>query len=329
MITVIYGISQAILLESFGNLEEQTTIENVERVADALSDEVSDLDTFTYDWAAWDDTYAFIEEMSIDYVESNLLDETFIGAEINLMVFVNSSGQSVFSKAFDLQNETEIEVPQSFWELLFAQENLWLHNEPENSTSGIIFLPEGPMIIASRPIITSENEGPVRGALIMGRYLDSEKIESLAARTHLSITLHSTDDSQLPADFREVLSLLSDEQPTLVLPLSEDDVAGYSLVKDVKGSSVLLMRVDMPRDIYKQGQSSLFHLLSALLVIGLVFGITSLLSLEKLVLARVELKETRAQLLKAERLAAIGELAAIIGHDLRNPLTGIAGASYY
>jgi PAS domain S-box-containing protein len=42
-----------------------------------------------------------------------------------------------------------------------------------------------------------------------------------------------------------------------------------------------------------------------------------------------QLKETQQQLLRSERLAAIGELAAMVGHDLRNPLTGIAGASYY
>jgi PAS domain S-box-containing protein len=42
-----------------------------------------------------------------------------------------------------------------------------------------------------------------------------------------------------------------------------------------------------------------------------------------------QLKETQQRLLKSERLAAIGELAAMIGHDLRNPLTGIAGATYY
>jgi two-component system NtrC family sensor kinase len=35
------------------------------------------------------------------------------------------------------------------------------------------------------------------------------------------------------------------------------------------------------------------------------------------------------QLLKSERLAAIGELATMVGHDLRNPLTGINGAAYY
>lgn len=42
-----------------------------------------------------------------------------------------------------------------------------------------------------------------------------------------------------------------------------------------------------------------------------------------------ELKKSQEQLLKAQRLAVIGELASMIGHDLRNPLTGIAGAAYY
>lgn len=42
-----------------------------------------------------------------------------------------------------------------------------------------------------------------------------------------------------------------------------------------------------------------------------------------------ELIDAQSRLLKAERLAAIGELAGMVGHDLRNPLTGIAGATYY
>jgi PAS domain S-box-containing protein len=42
-----------------------------------------------------------------------------------------------------------------------------------------------------------------------------------------------------------------------------------------------------------------------------------------------ELVEAQNQLLRAQRLAAIGELAGMVGHDLRNPLTGIAGATYY
>jgi PAS domain S-box-containing protein len=42
-----------------------------------------------------------------------------------------------------------------------------------------------------------------------------------------------------------------------------------------------------------------------------------------------ERKRMEQQVFKSERLAAIGQLAAMIGHDLRNPLTGITGAAYY
>jgi PAS domain S-box-containing protein len=53
-------------------------------------------------------------------------------------------------------------------------------------------------------------------------------------------------------------------------------------------------------------------------------------SLEETVALRtVELKEAQNRLLKAERLAAIGEMAGMVGHDLRNPLSGIKNAVYY
>ncbi len=52
--------------------------------------------------------------------------------------------------------------------------------------------------------------------------------------------------------------------------------------------------------------------------------------LEFTVAARTqELTETHDRLLKAERFAAIGELAGMVGHDLRNPLTSIKNAVYY
>ncbi|MGO8805388.1 MAG: PAS domain S-box protein [Candidatus Bathyarchaeia archaeon] len=52
--------------------------------------------------------------------------------------------------------------------------------------------------------------------------------------------------------------------------------------------------------------------------------------LEELIETRTkELRETQQQLVKSERLAAIGELAGLVGHDLRNPLASIKNATYY
>ncbi len=52
--------------------------------------------------------------------------------------------------------------------------------------------------------------------------------------------------------------------------------------------------------------------------------------LEELVEKRTrQLKEAQEQLLKSERLAALGEVATMVGHDLRNPLQSIENATYY
>jgi signal transduction histidine kinase len=42
-----------------------------------------------------------------------------------------------------------------------------------------------------------------------------------------------------------------------------------------------------------------------------------------------ELKESQERLIKSERMAAIGQLATMVGHDIRNPLTGIQNAAYF
>jgi signal transduction histidine kinase len=53
-------------------------------------------------------------------------------------------------------------------------------------------------------------------------------------------------------------------------------------------------------------------------------------NLENTVKERTEqLQQTQDKLLKSERLAAIGELAGMVGHDLRNPLTAIKNATYF
>jgi two-component sensor histidine kinase len=287
LIIVLFATSHSILLASFADLEEQNTHRNAERIHDALLYDIDNLKRYCYDWSSWDDTYEFIDDKNEEYIESNLVDNTFPRLQINLLMYFNSTGDMVIAKAYDLQNEEEMPLPEGLLEYLSTNEMLTTHRYVTSKIGGIILLPEGPMLIASTPIITSEAEGPINGTVIMGRFLNSAVIENLASITHLSLTMHQLDDPNMLPDIQEAKSLLSDEEPILVRPLNDTSIAGYVLFNDVHGEPVLILRTNMPRGIHEQGQKTVNYIFLSLLLTGLIFGSVSILFLEKSILSRV------------------------------------------
>lgn len=287
LIVALYIMSRTILLESFVQLETQYTRENVDRVLSALFDELDNLAISAQDYAEWDDTYTFVVDGNKDYKDSNLMDVTFVDLRLNLMVFVNTSGQTVFSKNFDLLNNREIDIPTGLIETLSANGPLANLSASNPDLRGLVLLPEGPMLVVARAILTNDSQGPSHGVLIFGRYLNSAAIEDLAQKTHLSLTTQLFDTLPLPSDFQAVKSALSKQNPILIQPLSSETIAGYALVEDINGQPALILRVDLPRNIYRQGQSGIAYFLGSLLLTGLVFTLTALWLLERLVLARL------------------------------------------
>jgi signal transduction histidine kinase len=286
MVGVVYAASRFVLLDDLAEIEEHYARKNVERVLSTWYSVVSDFEIQTRNWAAWDDTYTFIETGDIEYIRSNLTKETFMNLRLDLMIFINSSGQTVFSKAFDLYNEEEIPVPPAM--IQYLSDNRPLLGEPgtENSKSGIIILEEGPMLIVSEPILTSEFRGPARGTLIFGRRIDSLEIGRLSQLTLLPIHIYETKDWQSYPDIEKALIPLLGGTPILVQELNAQLVSGYTLIKDINGTPTLVLRVDTPRDIYLQGQTSVAYYILMLLGIGLLASGVVLLVAQKQVFSR-------------------------------------------
>ncbi|MFH1328619.1 MAG: CHASE4 domain-containing protein [Candidatus Bathyarchaeota archaeon] len=321
LILSLFASSQTILMSSYTEIEERNTRQDLERALSSLDNEINNLGIFVSDWASWDDTYQFVDDANEDYIASNLGDTTFTGAELNVMVYMNSSGNIVFSKFFDLQEEEEVPVPQSLQEHLSSTSLLVQHPDTESDVSGVILLSEGPMVIVSRPILTSEDEGPINGALIMGRYLDSVEINRLAVITHLSLTLREFNDPQLPADFETALSFFSEEEPVLIQPLSEETIAGYAVLKDIYGNSILVLRIDVSRDIYQQGLATTSFIIMAIVVVGIAFGLGVVLPFEKTVLSRLVKLST-----KVKELGKVGNLSQRVSLTGKDELSELAGA---
>jgi PAS domain S-box-containing protein len=285
---MLYATSRIILLSSFADLEEQHTHQDMQRVLTALADELSVLDNMVSDWAARNDTYHFIQDDNEAYIQSNLVDKTFIDPRLNLIMYLNTSGQIVYGKGFDLAKAEEVPISQEVRDYITDDKLLLSHSDPQSYIKGIVFLPTGPMLVASRPILTSEEKGPIQGTLIMGRHLDSATVDHLAKKTHLSLNAYQLDDPQKPADVQKAGAFLSKEQPIYVHSLDDTDtIAGYALVEDIHGKPALALRIDMPREIYKQGKVSLFYYALSLTVVGLIFSAAMMWLLERSVLSRL------------------------------------------
>jgi len=365
----LYTSSQMIILSSFARIEQQNAEENAQRVVNAISSEISTFDTLNVNgWASWNDTYNFIVDNSTAYIASNLNSANFQQGVINCMIFINSSGQLVYGGAFDLQNDTQTPLPPDLIALIISHPLLWRFNSTSSYTRGIILLTEGPMFISSRPIITSEGLGPVRGALIMGRYFTQEELSDFSSKVQLPLTMETFNDPTLPPNFQLARSSLSSQTPIWAKPLNGSVIAGYALLSDVFLNPILIIRADTPRNIYADGQTAINYFILSSLLMGVVFVVVTTLLLEKTVLSRltklsknvssigetkqkslrvpiqgndevtklagsindmlIEIEDKTIKLRNTERLAAIGELATMVAHDLRNPLASMEYAYY-
>ena len=290
LLMVLYVSLSTIWLNGFAKIESQLMRSNVERVTDALANDLIELNSTARDWAAWDDTYIFVKDGNQNYIQTNMGDSAIANLRLNVMLFINKAGRIIYGKGLNLQKKVAVPVPDSLRQYLATNPRLLQHEVADSSYTGIVLLPEGPLMVASQPIVNSDRTSSIRGTLILGHFLNADQVKRLSQLTHLAIAVYPFQDARLPNDFQAVKRQLENQASNsktktksliLVRTLSAKRIAGYTLLKDIEGQPGLLLRVDIPRDIYQQGQQGLRYLVGAILTGSLVFGIVTLLLLEK------------------------------------------------
>ena len=68
LIFLMFFLTQKIILLSFAELEKDYLKKNIERALSTFNVKSRTLESFTADWAAWDDTYKFIEDKNEAYI---------------------------------------------------------------------------------------------------------------------------------------------------------------------------------------------------------------------------------------------------------------------
>ncbi|KAA3619142.1 MAG: hypothetical protein DWQ08_15740 [Proteobacteria bacterium] len=270
LIAILYAVTKGNLAESFDMLERAAAREDLSRLARAIQSQADALDTLVRDWATWDDTYDFIENGSPAFAESNLGDVTLTNANLRIIAFIDNAGRLRYGKAWDEARGESGPLPEAFLQRLGSDERLRLKT-PGQGLAGTLVVPGLELIIAARPIVTSENEGPVRGTLIMARDLDESMVTSIARITALDIDV-------------EPLEAPGNDGAISLDVAGADTITASRQYRDAFGEPSLLLKVSSPRSIYRAGQESLRFFLVSLIIVGAVLVILVVLLLDRLVL---------------------------------------------
>lgn len=277
-----FVIQRLVILPSFVTLEQERAVKNVQRCREALTRETEHLKIQCHDWASWDDTYDYAEDRNETYMRENLTLEAFENTELNLMYFISADGDLIWGKVYDLSGDEPQELDPVFDDLA-RYLTLVHHDSPESGTSGIVSTRHGPMSIASMPILTNENKGPVHGALLMGRFITDDTTAVIAEQTKVDLIIWPVGAPSIPEKDRQAMEQIGPDK-LVMLRAQGDDLHGYSLFRDENGEPILLMRADLPSEIVARGAAAMHIATLSICVAGLVTMLLLLIMMQQMVI---------------------------------------------
>jgi sensor domain CHASE-containing protein len=269
----------------FRALEVQYARQDAQRAMDALSADFDSLAVAAQEYAEWDDTYEFIETRNPAYIQSNLIDRTFTALRLNAIAIVNRQKQVLYSQGFDATRGRLQPADRSLLNYLAGpgQTTLLQQDQPDRVISGLVSLPEGVLMVAARPIVTSQGAGPIRGALVVGRWLDQVEIDRLAEGVELQLSLRpavsleqfqAADSGTLgqPMTLEVSRPGLARSPISITALESLDLLRAEILLRNLEGEPALILEVTLPREIYHRSQRAIRYLGAATVFCGVLFG---------------------------------------------------------
>ncbi|SHJ40721.1 PAS domain S-box-containing protein [Desulfatibacillum alkenivorans DSM 16219] len=257
---LLFGVTQGLIQHyvispRFAALEKREAKKDLLRCVRTLETETEHLKALTHDWASWDDTCDFIKGGGPDYEEANLVLETFVDASLNAICFFDGNGDLFWGKAVDIETGAPLQIRLLSEGKLLQDHPLFVDAssfvyQKDISKSGIMRTEYGPMLVASLPILNTENKGPVMGTMVMARLITEAMKDRLRDQTQVPFDIKMIDPGYAEADS-------GDERKVFLKPLDENTLQASMIVKDITGKPRLELSADLPRDILQQGLASM------------------------------------------------------------------------
>ena len=307
-LAVLLALQQALMhsvvLRGFSDYERQLVSQRVDLTRRLIRSEIDLFADRFVDWAAWDDMYAYVNDGNQAFHGSNLTPTSLSSIRVNYLGVFDTKGQATFETGADFRDGVYTNIPEGLKDFLKTSDFL-RHPDERSSKSGMLCLRAGVLMLASRPIVTSEYAGPIRGTLVVGRWLDEIEIARIATLRGLPLDLKVLQ----PAG-GEVIGAYESSNSQY----GGRRVSWFEL--DVHSNPTLHFSTTIPAAITQTAEATMELLTLASLAGAVVIGAVVLVLLQRLLLRRISTLANQLQAAGSEgrsrvRLSGSDELSEL------------------
>jgi diguanylate cyclase (GGDEF)-like protein/PAS domain S-box-containing protein len=257
VLLAIGAVNHWLIQPAFDQLEHTQAIEDNLRARAAIQGELRQLSGAAGDWAEWDETHAFAEKPDSAFIQSNFGDWPQLekNVHLNLALVVSREGRMLYSGGYDTDLGGYVSLAAFSGEWPAIRTMLRPVLEREQTLEGILPTERGLLLLAARPILTSQGMGPARGALVFGRFLDAPLLRALIEQTQVTFDLFTEGDARLSPEERDYPRTL---QPGVAAlrPGPRGAPFMYETLTDLLGQPAVLIRTPMRQAISATARST-------------------------------------------------------------------------
>ena len=201
------------IVRSVGNSQDEVEFQaGMDRVSHRINLEVKGLESLADDWAAWDESYSFVQNKNNHFVQNSLNKISLEKTGLEYMVFLNKRGEIIYFKHLVYGKNTFSEVRPLFKNPVVSWVRKDLKVHLAKGQSGVRLFDQTPYLFVTRPILPSLMKGEAEGVLIVARSLNYGLISQISAEAGfpflIDITPASEDAPRVFIDAPDTQSLL-------------------------------------------------------------------------------------------------------------------------
>lgn len=284
MSAAFYVFTSNQLLEESASIERLDVERDIQRVSSSLEREIDGIMANTADYATWDASYDYMVERDPDYISENYEGSSFVNLRLNAVAIFDEKNELLYKRGFDFVNDEEVDLPPNFFDILAQHPNLLVFEGITKGKIEMIDFNEKTMIVTSRPILTSNEEGSSRGTLVMARWLDEHAVENLSELTQLKLSLIDVPDPEVVKTIVSSNFALDIPEKVSVQFVSDNEITALMLITDSSNEPVAILNIHKSRPIYLLTLSNVRELFGMTMIMCVITIFVSFLLLDRLVL---------------------------------------------